>query len=118
MRQKFRLSVVLLALAAFVAVESQAEAGHHRRRCGRRGGCGGCQVTAAECGGCAAPCGTAHDTAPDAAVPGEAAPAPPAPQPSAAVPTAPAPAPIAIQSTGSTRNVVATRPMLRRAWRR
>jgi hypothetical protein len=91
MSGKFGVAVLLLASAAWLAVENPAEAGcrHHRRRgcysgCGYSAGCNsGCNsgCGSVPCGGCTA----APDHAPQPPAPGaEAAPpAPPSPTPDA-----------------------------------
>lgn len=89
MSKKFAVAVLLMATAAWLVAENQAEAGrrHHRRGgcgsgCGASAGCGtGCSTgcgTAAPCGGC------------EAAVPAEEAPAPGA-EPAPPAPPAPTP---------------------------
>ncbi len=54
MSKRFGLAVVLLAAAAFVAIESTSLAGHHRQR----RGCGSCGTACAApaCGSCGAGC--------------------------------------------------------------
>ena len=89
MSGKFGVAVLLMATAAWLVTENQAEAG---RRHHRRGGCGsGCGASAGCDTGCSTGCGTAAPCGGcEAAVPAEAAPAPAA---EAAPPAPPAPTP-------------------------
>jgi hypothetical protein len=92
MSGKFGVTVLLLATAAWMVTESQAEAG---RRHHRRGGCGsGCGYSAGCNTGCSTGCGTAAPCGGcETAVPVETAPQPPAPGSEAAPPAPPAPTP-------------------------
>lgn len=92
MSGKFGVAVLLMATAAWLVAENQAEAGRrHHRRGGCNSGCGysaGCNTGCNTGCGTAAPCGGCETVAP-----AEMAPQPPAPGAEAAPPAPPAPTP-------------------------
>lgn len=128
MRGKFGLAVLVMAAAAWLVAESQADAGHHRRR----GRCGGCNTGCATgcdtgCAPAAAPCCTAapamDETAPAPpaapASPSDAAPAPPAPAAGAAAPAAEAPQVVQTTKASASEGVYySTNRRTRRGFRR
>jgi hypothetical protein len=128
MRGKFGLAVLVMATAAWLVAESQAEAGRHRRR----GGCGGCNTGCATgcdtgCAPVSADCCTAapamDDTTPAPpsapASPSDAAPAPPAPTPDAGASAAEAPQAVQVTKASPSEGVYySTNRRARRGFRR